>query len=442
MAQMRRREAGGEKTAMTKTIRRGAPLARLLVRGVLLLGAMGGIAAGAIQLPTAAQSVERPAFRARTVPFTDGDSTAIAIQIELPYDALCFPRAGDGWVAHFDLIATAWRHDRQIAGNVWRDSIRVAQRGELRGRRARYVRDCVLPLPPGEYEIEVTLSEPQCGQEGRLRVAAIIPADLEGQAHLSPILLGPCGLAGSLRDLLGDRRVRLDFADPAESVCAYVDLSHRGLTGDSIRVRWRLAEAEGGTVRLEGRAAFAPDTALTRLTWLVPLAGLGMDSFRLGVTATLGGAQAEASVVFGARIETELTLGPFFQDDLDVLLYIATDAAVNELRNAAPDERAARWAEFWKPRDPTPGTEENEFKDEFFRRMRHADREFSGAGPGWRTDRGRIYILNGEPDSIERDPMPSGGFPVEVWIYDSLGLRFVFVDRTGFGDFRLVSGPG
>ena len=313
---------------------------RYPIRVVLLLGlaVWGGGRAGAVQLPTAAQRVEHPAFRARTVPIVGGDTTAAAIQVEFPYDALCFPRATDGWVARFDLIATAWRRDRQIAGDLWHDSVRVAQRGELRGRKARYVRDCLLPLPPGEYEIEVTLSLPECGEEGRLRVAAIIPAEIEGEAHLSPILLGPCGLTGSLSRLLGDPRVRLDFADPAESVCAYVDLTHRGLRGDSVRVAWRLVEAERGKVRHEGRAAFVPGAKLTRLTWPVPLAGLGMDSFRLEATATLGSQSTDASVLFGVSIESELTLGPFFRDDLEVLRYIASDAEVDALRHAAPED--------------------------------------------------------------------------------------------------------
>lgn len=441
MAQMRRRAARRVGRVMMELSRYRRAAAWPGGGAGLLLAALVG-AVGATQLPTAAQRIERPAFRARTIPIVEGDTTAIAIQIELPYDALCFPRAGEGWLARFDLMATAWRRDRQVAGDLWHDSVRVAERGELRGRRARYVRDCVLPLPPGEYEIEVTLSEPQCGQEGRLRVAGIIPSELEGQAHLSPILLGPCGITGSLRDLLGDPRVRLDFADPAESVCAYADLSHRGVIGDSIRVEWRLTETEGGRVRLEGQLAVAPAAAVTRLSWPVPVAGLGMDSFRLEARATLGGASAEASVLFGVRIETELSLGAFFGDDLDVLRYVATDEEVDALRNTPPADRAERWAEFWKPRDPTPGTEENEFKDEFIRRKNHADRVFRGAGPGWRTDRGRIYILYGEPDSVERDPVPRRGFPVEVWVYDTLGLRFVFLDRTGFGDFRLVEGPG
>jgi len=416
-------------------VRRGAAMA-------LLVGGLGILAANATRLPTAVQHTERPAFRARTVPILERDTSAVAIQVELPYTALCFPRADGGWEAQFDLIATAWRHGRQVAGDLWHESIRVTQRRELHARKSRFVGEYVLPLPPGEYEIEVTLSEPQCGEEGRIRVGAYIPAELKGQASLSAILLGACGLSGSVRELLADPRVRLDFADPAESVCAYAELSHRGLAGDSIRVRWRLTPADEDATLREGAAAFGADTASTRLAWPVPLEGLGFDTYRLVATATLGDARVEGSVVFGVEIESETSLAPFFRDALDILEYIAGESEVAALRMANPADRAARWAEFWKKRDPTPETDANEFKEEFFRRMRYADTEFAATGRGWRTDRGRIYIQHGEPDSIERDAMPRDGYPIEIWLYDRLGLRFVFLDRTGFGDYRQVEGPG
>jgi GWxTD domain-containing protein len=174
----------------------------------------------------------------------------------------------------------------------------------------------------------------------------------------------------------------------------------------------------------------------------VPLEGLGFDTYRLVATATLGDARVEGSVVFGVEIESETSLAPFFRDALDILEYIAGESEVAALRMANPADRAARWAEFWKKRDPTPETDANEFKEEFFRRMRYADTEFAATGRGWRTDRGRIYIQHGEPDSIERDAMPRDGYPIEIWLYDRLGLRFVFLDRTGFGDYRQVEGPG
>ena len=62
---------------------------------------------------------------------------------------------------------------------------------------------------------------------------------------------------------------------------------------------------------------------------------------------------------------------------------------------------------FWYRRDPTPDTVENEFREEYFRRVMYANERFGGRIPGWKTDRGRIYIVYGPPDEI--DSHPSGG---------------------------------
>jgi GWxTD domain-containing protein len=411
-------------------------------RPLALAIAIGWVALGparAANLPSAVQRTEHPAFRARAVPITENDSTALAIQVEIPYTALCFLRAVGGWETNFDVIVTAWLRDRQVAGDRWSESIRVAQRRELHGREARFVREYVLKLPAAEYQIEVTLTEPRCGVEGRVRLSGTVAATLAGGMRLSPILLGSCGLAGSLRELLHDRHVRLEFSDPAESVCAYVDLTHRALPADSVRVSWRLARAGDGAARGAGKASFPADSATTRLAWPLGLGGLALDAYRLEVTAALGDSRVDGSVVFGVRIESESSLTPFFNDELDALRYIASDSEVDELRTAPPAERAARWTAFWKRHDPDPETAENEFKDEFFRRLRYVETEFRTDRPGWRTDRGQVYIRYGEPDSIDSEPLPQYGFPSQVWRYDGLGLRFVFVDRTGFGDYRLIS---
>ncbi len=71
------------------------------------------------------------------------------------------------------------------------------------------------------------------------------------------------------------------------------------------------------------------------------------------------------------------------------------------------EERDAFIEQFWQRRDPTPDTEENEFKEEHYRRIAYANEHFSAGRAGWRTDRGRIYIVFGPPDEIESHP--SGG---------------------------------
>ncbi len=103
--------------------------------------------------------------------------------------------------------------------------------------------------------------------------------------------------------------------------------------------------------------------------------------------------------------------------------------------------------EFWRQRDPTPGTTRNEFKDEHYRRIEYANRVFGRGTPtkGWRTDRGRFYIMLGKPNHVER--FLTGDInPCEIWYYSgnpNLGqapsYRLLFFQRYGSGDFELYS---
>lgn len=123
------------------------------------------------------------------------------------------------------------------------------------------------------------------------------------------------------------------------------------------------------------------------------------------------------------------------------------------------DEREKFIEEVWRSRDPDPDTEENEFKEQFYERVAYANEHFSSGKPGRLTDRGRIYIKFGKPDSIESHPAggsyerPSwegGGstttYPFEKWFYRYLpnvrsGVEIEFVDPTGSGEYRIARNP-
>ena len=96
---------------------------------------------------------------------------------------------------------------------------------------------------------------------------------------------------------------------------------------------------------------------------------------------------------------------------------------------------------FWKRRDPTPETSINEFKQDFYSRVEMANRDFgTDLKDGWNTDRGRILIKYGIPSNIERQQSSMGQRPWVLWQYYAIegGVQFIFVDRTGFGDYQLV----
>ncbi len=103
---------------------------------------------------------------------------------------------------------------------------------------------------------------------------------------------------------------------------------------------------------------------------------------------------------------------------------------------------------FWRQRDPTPGTTENEFRTEHFRRINYANYYLGRQSPipGWKTDRGRIYIILGEPNDIQRFESGQETYPAEIWFYQNkaefglpTGFNIVFFKEHGTGDYKLYS---
>lgn len=140
--------------------------------------------------------------------------------------------------------------------------------------------------------------------------------------------------------------------------------------------------------------------------------------------------------------------------------YVITDEERKAFKKLATDDERERFIEeFWRRRDPDPDTDENEFKEEYYERIAYANEHFASGIPGWKSDRGRIWIMYGKPDERETHPMggnydrPSyegGGntstYPFEIWFYRYLagvgsGVEIEFVDPTGSGEYRIARNP-
>ena len=137
--------------------------------------------------------------------------------------------------------------------------------------------------------------------------------------------------------------------------------------------------------------------------------------------------------------------------------YIITDEERAAFKQLSNDEERDNFIEaFWQRRDPTPDTEENEYKEEHYQRIAYSNEHFAAGVPGWRTDRGRIYIVFGKPDEIESHPsggsyerpMEEGGgetstFPFEQWRYryiEGIGQEVIieFVDTCMCGEYHMT----
>ncbi len=129
--------------------------------------------------------------------------------------------------------------------------------------------------------------------------------------------------------------------------------------------------------------------------------------------------------------------------------YIISNDERKAFRNLQSDPEREHFIEqFWLRRDPTPGTAENEMKEEHYRRIAYVNQHFASAIAGWKTDRGRIYITYGPPD--EKESHPSGNatstVPFEQWMYhfiEGVGTNVVieFVDPNKTGEYRMTTDP-
>jgi GWxTD domain-containing protein len=137
--------------------------------------------------------------------------------------------------------------------------------------------------------------------------------------------------------------------------------------------------------------------------------------------------------------------------DEDVAYIIAPMEREVFLQLQSDRERDLFIEAFWKQRDPTPASEENEFKTEHFRRIAHANRYLGrdAPRPGWRTDRGRFYIILGEPRDTQRFEGKSQTYDAEIWFYQGLAekglpsaFNLVFFREGGHGEYKLYSPVG
>src|SRR5438034_5300989 len=157
------------------------------------------------------------------------------------------------------------------------------------------------------------------------------------------------------------------------------------------------------------------------------------------------------------RKELETPYKKWLSEDV---VYIITDEERQAWKRLATDEEREQFIEqFWLRRDPTPDTAENEFKEEHYRRIAYANEHYASGIPGWKADRGRIYITYGPPDEIESHPsggsyerpMEEGGgqtstYPFEKWRYryiEGIGndINIEFVDPTMTGEYRMTMDP-
>ena len=393
------------------------------------------------------------------------DRTLINGFVRIPHVLLDAVTIGTGGFAEFRLnVGVTDARGNVLATDSW---TRRVPWTATQARGAASVEMLTFTVDSGTYEIRVILTDSASGRQsaamlpvqgfkarppaGDLLLASAIRRAMPGDTATGP---------GELRK--GDLLITAGpdvVLSPMQAALFYYCEVYRDSAGE---IPWGLrVRGEDGRAIVNAPAAPAAIAAGGgAITGSADLAGLPPGSYRLelviGADSLVRSApfrmagfeveqklaqQAQTSAVAGDLFSqmTEAKLDTLFEP----LFYLAPVSELSVYRPLTLEGKRRFLRDFWRQRDPTPGTAENELQVGFYQRLAEANRRFREGGaaeiPGWRTDRGKILILHGEPDEIMRRPSSSQSNPWEAWKYTRpRPTKYVFYDQTKFGNYKLI----
>lgn len=360
-----------------------------------------------------------------------GDSTIAMIGLSLTNRALAFEKAGDYYQARYRVEYTLARPGAAPI-TVGRDaSIRVGSLRESLRTDESILLQQQLVVPPGRYALSVKVADRSTTNVGLSADSVTVP-DFPAGSFTAPILayeargrasrddsvsivLNPRGSIAFGNDTLLIYLEGTGYAAPATIPVQVRD----GRDSAIVRTAMHLTgdrQVESQVVRV------APDSAPLGQLQIV----VGSDSSYKSTSAIIS--------FSGNWVITN------FDDLLSLLRYFGEDNRVKQMRDASPEARPGLWYDFYHTTDPNPLTPENERLDAYLGRLAAANQLFRDEGiPGWRTDRGEVYVVLGPPDEVyDATPTLAQEGRYVRWAYYDLRAALIFQDATGFGRFRLT----
>lgn len=357
-----------------------------------------------------------------------GDTALALLGLSLEDRSLAFQRDPVGFTAHYRVDITLTPESGSPLQVGREETVRVATQPETVRTDESVLFQQHFKLLPGKQHVVVNLRDLNSGVESRAegdyevpRFGAgttsepILAYQAQGRGKPSDplqLVLNPRGVVGFGGDTL--LAYVEGYAFPrAEAVPFEVrDAADSLIYRDSLRFRGG-RPVESQVIRV------APDS-------------LVLGQMRLTVGSGATARRATAIVSF-----TPQWLVTSYDQMLSLLRYFPPNQYLDSLRHAAPADRTRLWREFWKSSDTDPKTPQNERLDEYFGRLAAANAQIKDEGvPGWRTDRGEVFVTLGAPDEAT-ESAPNVSARIIRWSYYRYRLTLFFVDESGFNRYRL-----
>ncbi|MEO8666671.1 MAG: GWxTD domain-containing protein [Ignavibacteria bacterium] len=291
-------------------------------------------------------------------------------------------------------------------------------------------------LNPGTYSMEVTLNDINTKKEKTKKAQVVIVDYAQKDISFSDIML-----VSNLKVENGKKVITplVDKnIDNLKEIYLFFEVYNANSNDVTNNFSYKITDAKNKVFE-KGDYSYTLAPGTNKFFEKIPTSNLVFGNYKLVINDNTSGLQLAEK-----EFSNKLNGVPVNMKDInlliDQLIYIANGDELEKIKNASSsDLKEKNFIDFWRSKDPSPNTNKNELMMEYYRRIQTANERYSHWIDGWKTDMGMVYIIFGEPSNIERYPFTENTKPYEIWQFYNANKEFVFVDDTGFGDYKLTT---
>ena len=372
-------------------------------------------------------------------PSEDLSEFDVYLYVAIPYDKLQFIKSDGLYKAKYEVAVVIFdKRKRQISATSLSKGILVNTFGESNSSGSYDFTRVILSIPPGEHTMRVIAKDLESGKsfkkeqtlelkslKGRsvaISDVIMVNGTVEGPPEVSDVIFTGLRIPG--------KEIR--------EICAYFEVVSNA--DSSVHIESEVLDREGKKI-FSGSYRRRLESGKLRECLSLGEERFGLGKYHLRIVAIADKSKDKIEKSFHIRSLGEIS-GNMLDMSIRQLEYATSRDTISKMLKAPSEEKRKLFHEFWKKRDPTPDTPENERMEEYYNRISYANERFlssSGRG-GWDTDMGSVYVIYGPPDDVYNQPfVGENQNPYQIWYYYRMGRKFVFVDLMGFGKYMLVS---
>lgn len=369
----------------------------------------------------------------------DLELSRLQVYLKIAFDELQFTLSEEQFQAKFEISVVIYdKKGNQVDGKIEEEDV-VAENFDLTNSRQAYSTSYLkFDLEPDVYKIAINLSDMETKKSRSVKDEFQLRDFNEKKLTVSDLAF----VRDIVVDSLGVKSFSPDIAncikETGDDLHVYFEIYSQAEKDEQFQISYLVKDLKGQEV-IQNSYKRRKDDARTLESFLLPTSELSQGKYLLELMVKSGLRKTEITKSFFIRWANM----PATISDIELAIrqvkYIADKKEFDDLKNAAADEKLKKFEEFWNNHDPSPGTEANEGMDEFYRRIQYTNENFTVFREGWKTDMGMIYIIFGPPSDIERHPFDLENKPHEFWYYHNINKEFVFMDQSGFGEYRLLT---